>query len=86
MGVVGEVQVPKSPKGKASGGWWQVGGRRAKRTPLRVPMLKKSPAEDGKGLQPGHLSSRVASRCYLSVMTFASARASALLSSGIRIP
>jgi hypothetical protein len=58
----------------------RVGTTTARATPA------KSPAEDGKDLQPGHLRSRVGSRCYLSVMTFASARASALLSSGIRIP
>jgi hypothetical protein len=31
-GVAGKVQVPKSPKGEASVGWGQVGGRRAERT------------------------------------------------------
>ena len=39
--MVGKVQVPKSPKGEASVGWWQVGGRRAKRTLRGFPCCVK---------------------------------------------
>ena len=47
---------------------------------------KKSPAEDGQDLQPGSSKSRVRSRGYLSAMARASALASALASSGMRMP
>jgi len=51
-----------------------------------LPMNEKSPAEDGQDLQPGSSKSRVRSRCYLSAMARASALASALASSGMRMP
>ena len=37
-GVVGKVQVPKSPKGEASGEAVAGGGPKGKANPLRVPI------------------------------------------------
>jgi hypothetical protein len=50
-GVVGKVQVPKSPQGEARGMGWQVGCRRAERTLSGFP-CQRSPAREGQQATP----------------------------------